>query len=90
MKSIRIGSGVVDLHAEGLLRLLLQVVDVDQYLQRAGTLAGGESQSDGVALSRADLRTVNATRLKARFVFMRVPLGGRVILRGGGCCSFIH
>lgn len=52
---------VVDLHAERLLCLLLQVVHVHQYLHWAGTLARGKSESDSVTLSPADLKTVNTT-----------------------------
>lgn len=36
-------SWIVDFNAERLLRLLLRVVHIDQYLHRASTLAGGES-----------------------------------------------
>lgn len=57
-----ISSWVVDFHTERLLRLLLQVVHIDQNLHWAGTLAGGESQSDGVTLSPADLNTMNTTQ----------------------------
>lgn len=52
-----LASWVGDSDAEGLLRLLLQVVHKHQDLQRAGALAGGEAQADGVALSPADLNT---------------------------------
>lgn len=50
-------SRVGDSDTERLLRLLLQVVHKHQDLQRAGALAGGEAQADGVALSPAHLNT---------------------------------
>lgn len=56
-------SWIVDFNAERLLRLLLRVVHIDQYLHRASTLAGGESEPDSVTLSTADLNTVNTTNI---------------------------
>lgn len=52
----RAGSLVEDLHAEGLLILVLVVIDVNQDLLLTRALAGGEAQADGVHLATGDLR----------------------------------
>lgn len=69
MVHVKRESRVADSEAERLLRPLLQVVDEDQDLQRAGAVTGGEPQADGVALSPADLN--NATK-EQHFIFIRV------------------
>lgn len=47
---------VQDLHAEGLLVLVLVVIDVDQDLLLPHSLARGEAQADGVHLPSSHLQ----------------------------------